>query len=316
MAKLYALADLHLGHKLNASEWEKLHPYPPGSGLILAGDIGETSDHLRAAFTKAKARFTHVFWVPGNHELYTVPSAKAGTSDALRGEAKYLAFVDIARTYGVLTPEDPWMVWHPPAAETEGKGNGEGVIIALCFTLYDYSFRPAHLATKDEALAWALEEDIQATDEALLHADPFGSREAWCDALCEKWEGKFHKYTEQYPDTPFVVVNHWPLREDLVYIPLVPRFSLWCGTKRTKDWHRSERFGPGNPGATVVVTGHLHVRRSDLIDGCRFEEVSLGYPKQWDAARGQGKGVNELLREILPGRPMSSGQQTIWRKYG
>jgi hypothetical protein len=35
-----------------------------------------------------------------------------------------------------------------------------------------------------------------------------------------------------------------------------------------------------------VVTGHLHTRRTDIVDGTRFEEVSLGYPRQWDHSRG------------------------------
>ena len=38
--------------------------------------------------------------------------------------------------------------------------------------------------------------------------------------------------------------------------------------------------------AAVAVSGHLHVRRTDWRDDTRFEEVSLGYPRQWDPARG------------------------------
>ena len=37
------------------------------------------------------------------------------------------------------------------------------------------------------------------------------------------------------------------------------------------------------------------MRRTDWRDGTRFEEVSLGYPRQWDPA----KGVADYLREIL-----------------
>ena len=37
--------------------------------------------------------------------------------------------------------------------------------------------------------------------------------------------------------------------------------------------------------AAVVVSGHLHTRRTDFIDGCRFEEVSLGYKRQWDVEK-------------------------------
>ena len=34
-------------------------------------------------------------------------------------------------------------------------------------------------------------------------------------------------------------------------------------------------------------------------DSVRYEEVSLGYPRDWDETRG----VNWYLREILPGDP-------------
>jgi hypothetical protein len=45
------------------------------------------------------------------------------------------------------------------------------------------------------------------------------------------------------------------------------------------------------------VSGHLHIRSTAYRDGVRFEEVSLGYPRQWR----EGGGVDAYLREILPG---------------
>jgi hypothetical protein len=68
-----------------------------------------------------------------------------------------------------------------------------------------------------------------------------------------------------------------------------------------------------------VVTGHLHVRRTDWIDGVRFEEVSLGYPRQWEDAKTVGNDINTMLREILPGPPTpEKGKEppTQWRRYG
>ncbi len=58
----------------------------------------------------------------------------------------------------------------------------------------------------------------------------------------------------------------------------------------TEDWHRRYR-------ARLVISGHLHMRATDWRDGVRFEEVSLGYPRQWDAA----KGAPHYLRQVLPG---------------
>lgn len=62
-----------------------------------------------------------------------------------------------------------------------------------------------------------------------------------------------------------------------------------CGTVRTAD--RYTRFG-----AAAVVYSHLHIPRSPVYDGLPFEEVSLGYPREW---RRFGLPP-ELARQILP----------------
>jgi hypothetical protein len=68
----------------------------------------------------------------------------------------------------------------------------------------------------------------------------------------------------------------------------VPRFSIWCGTTLTEDWHIRYR-------AEAVVTGHLHMRHTVVKDGVRFEEVSLGYPRDWNGARGIGAYLRRIL---------------------
>lgn len=245
--------------------------------------------------------------MPGNHELYTSTAPNIRASErALRGEAKYRKCIEIARRYGVRTPEDEYMTW---TYTDPASGLPARALICPIFTLYDYSFRPAHVS-RDAALDWALEEGIQATDEKLLHPDPYATRDAWCTRLVAETEARLERAAAA--GLPLVLINHWPLREDTIFIPRVPRFSLWCGTKETEDWHA--RFG-----AKVVVTGHLHVRRTDWIDGVRFEEVSLGYPRQWSDAKDAGHDINSMLREILPGPiPPAPGQvvKTVFRRYG
>ncbi|PSR78412.1 Metallo-dependent phosphatase-like protein [Coniella lustricola] len=294
--RLYAIGDLHLSYPANRNLWAELDLHLD-DGLILCGDLAEKAEHLELAFSTATRCFKKVFWCPGNHELYTL----AAPSDPapLRGEAKYNQCVAIARKHGVLTPEDDFFLW---------EGAGGPALIAPIFTLYDYSFRPAHLKTKEEALKWAEEADTVATDEFILHPDPHPSREAWCDVLVARAEKRLQEALAQ--NVPLIIVNHWPLREDLVTIPRVPRFILWCGTKKTEDWHT--RFN-----AKVVVSGHLHVRRTDWKDGVRFEECSLGYPRQWDEVVKAGHDVNSFLREILPGPPApASGEApTQWRRW-
>lgn len=272
--KLYAISDLHIGHPANRQALEEL-PFYPADWLILAGDTGETTEHLRYALSLLTRRFAQVIWVPGNHDLWTLPSGKSALSD-LRGEARYYELVAICREYGVLTPEDPYVRW--PGADTP-------FLIAPLFLLYDYSFRPANIPV-EKAVEWALETDILCSDEYLLHPDPYPSRAAWCEARCLYTERRLQQVD---PTTPLILINHFPLHESLVRLERIPRFSIWCGTRRTNNWHT--RFS-----TAIVVYGHLHIRATDFVDGVRFEEVSLGYPPQWE----REKGIQGYLRQILP----------------
>jgi predicted phosphodiesterase len=280
--KLLAISDLHLANPVNREAMADL-PHAPEDWLILAGDIAERPDHLREIFALTAERFARVIWVPGNHELWTVaengPKSDIQGSDSLAGEAKYHAIVDLARAHGVVTPEDEYPLW---------TGPGGPCVIAPLFLLYDYSFRPDDLP-RDQVIPWAREGGAVCADEMLLNPAPYPTREAWCQARCDAAELRL----AALDGAATVLVNHYPLRRDLVHIPRIPRFSPWCGTRRTEDWHT--RFN-----AKVVVSGHLHVRRTDWIDGTRFEEVSLGYPRQWDRRRG----ILPYIREILPGPPV------------
>lgn len=268
--KLYAVSDLHLGHRENRQALEEL-PAQPDDWLILAGDVGEKSSHLVYAFRLLAPRFKQLIWVPGNHELWTLPSHPQ------RGEGHYLRLVELCRQFGVITPEDPFPIW---------RGEGGPCVLAPLFLLYDYTFRPDHVPAH-RAVDWAMESGIVCADEKYLHPDPYPSRPSWCEARCREAE---RRLVELSDNLPAVLINHFPLRRDLAVLPRIPRFSVWCGTRRTEDWHRRFR-------AKVVVSGHLHIPRTSWRDGVRFEEVSFGYPRQ----RRPEKRLRSYLREILPG---------------
>jgi 3',5'-cyclic AMP phosphodiesterase CpdA len=269
--KLYALADLHLRYEVTRRALEALPPRPD-DWLILAGDVGETDEHLRFALSVLTRRFARVLWVPGNHDLWTIPSLP----DDPRGVAKYERLVRICREHGVLTPEDPWVTW---------PGEGPRCILAPLFLLYDYTFRPDEVPV-EKAIEWAAEDNLLCSDEVLLHPDPYPTKPDWCHARVREAEPRLAQAAAQ---APLVLINHFPLRQDLAVLPRIPRFSIWCGTRLTEDWHLRYR-------AVAAVYGHLHIRATHYRDGVRFEEVSLGYPQNWDPRRG----IEPYLRQILP----------------
>jgi 3',5'-cyclic AMP phosphodiesterase CpdA len=267
--RLWATSDLHVGYAENRRAVQALESFAD-DWLIVAGDTGEAPAHLDFVLRTLRPKFAQIIWTVGNHDLWT-PQTLAR---AERGEAHYRRLVELCRRSDVLTPEDPFAVWPGPGPRTA---------IVPTFTLYDYSFRPDKVSA-EEAVAWAAKQGVRCADEQLLSPEPYASRAEWCAARVAESEARLAAVPA---DTRIILVNHWPLRRDHAVLPRIPRFSIWCGTRATENWHT--RF----PLDTVIY-GHLHLRSSRELDGVSFEEVSLGYPRQWDPR----KPLRDYLRQI------------------
>ncbi|GAB2671892.1 metallophosphoesterase [Gordonia jinhuaensis] len=275
MATLWAVSDLHVAHRGNESILDGIVPEGEDDWLIVAGDVSERTDDIVATLRSLRARFATVIWVPGNHELYTT------SKDPLQifGVARYDYLVQACRDIGVVTPEDIYPLFDP------GDGTTPVRVVPM-FLLYDYTFRPEGTSTKLEALAVARERNVVATDEFLLSPEPYGTRDAWSRARIEQTRARLDAID---PAEATILINHWPLRREPTDALMYPEFALWCGSEQTADWHLRYR-------AQCCVYGHLHIPRTTWYDGVRFEEVSVGYPREW-----KRRGLPEpLLRKIIP----------------
>jgi 3',5'-cyclic AMP phosphodiesterase CpdA len=273
---LLAISDLHVGHPENRRIVEELFPGGPGDWLLVAGDVGELFADVEWALTLLSERFARVVWAPGNHDLWTAPHDPL----QLRGEARYLRLVELCRSLGVLTPEDPYPVW---------TGPGGPLLVAPLFLLYDHSFRTPTAGSREAALEEAYEAGVVCSDEFLLHSDPYPDRAAWCRSRVAATAARLAACD---PQLPTVLVNHYPLVRQPTRILRHPEFAQWCGTELTADWHTRYR-------AAAVVYGHLHIPRTTWYDGVRFEEVSVGYPREWSRP-GHPRSVP---RRIFPDQP-------------
>jgi 3',5'-cyclic AMP phosphodiesterase CpdA len=277
--RLLAVSDLHVRHPENRAVVEGLRPGSDGDWLIVAGDVAERTDDVLDTLALLRERFARVLWAPGNHELWTHPKDPV----TLRGAARYEHLVEMCRGLGVTTPEDPYPVWEGP----DGP-----VAVAPLFLLYDYSFLPAGCATKAEGLRYAHGTGIVCNDEYLLHPDPHPTREDWCRARVAETERRLAGLPA---DLPTVLVNHYPLDRHPCDVLWYPEFAMWCGTELTAYWHRRFRV-------ETMVYGHLHIPRTTWHEGVRFEEVSVGYPREW---RGRpnppGRPRRVLPREVGTG---------------
>ncbi|WP_116204956.1 metallophosphoesterase family protein [Amycolatopsis circi] len=266
MPSLFATSDLHVTHEGNGPIVDEVVPDDPGDWLLVAGDVAESAKVVRETLARLRERFAKVVWVPGNHELWTTPNDEC----QLRGQARYEFLVEQCREIGVLTPEDEFPVW---------DFGPEPLTIAPLFVFYDYSWRtPATEGkTREEALAHAREIGVVCTDEYYLHPDPYESRAAWCEQRLKVSRDRLDAIPA---DRRTILMSHWPLHRHPTNPLYYPDFALWCGTTQTEDWHLRYR-------AELAVYGHLHIPRTTSADGVRFEEVSLGYPREWrKRARG------------------------------
>ncbi|MDL9944790.1 metallophosphoesterase [Gordonia sp. ABSL11-1] len=275
MATLWAISDLHVAHRGNEHIVDLLRPQDSGDWLIVAGDVAERTDDIVDTLRRLRTRFHTVVWVPGNHELYTT----AKDPLQIHGVARYDYLVQACRDIGVITPEDIYPLFHP--------GNGATPVrVVPMFLLYDYTFRPEGTSTTLTALALARERNVVATDEFLLSPEPFPTRDAWGRARIEATRTRLDALD---PSEQTVLINHWPLRREPTDALMYPEFALWCGSELTADWHTRYH-------AACCVYGHLHIPRTTWYDDVRFEEVSVGYPREW-----KRRGLPEpLLRAIIP----------------
>ena len=119
----------------------------------------------------------------------------------------------------------------------------------------------------------------------LLSPEPYPTREAWCH---ERVAATRKRLDDLDWMTPTVLVNHFPMVRQPCDALFLPEFSLWCGTTETADWHT--RYN-----AVCSVYGHLHIPRTTWYDDVRFEEVSVGYPREW-----RRRKPYSWLRQVLP----------------
>ncbi|MGA9872026.1 MAG: metallophosphoesterase [Rhodococcus sp. (in: high G+C Gram-positive bacteria)] len=283
--KLWAVSDIHVGHRGNRPVTEDIHPESPEDWLIVAGDVSEKTDDIRWALQLLRSRFAKVFWVPGNHELWTTVKDPV----QIHGVARYEYLVNLCREIDVITPEDPYVVW-------EGEG-GPATIVPM-FLLYDYSFLPRGAIDKEHGLTIARDKNVVATDEFLLSPQPYATRDAWCHARIETTKKRLDALDLSIPT---VQINHFPMVRQPTDVLFYPEFALWCGSTLTADWHT--RYN-----ALCSVYGHLHIPRTTYYDGVRFEEVSVGYPREW-----QRRGLpTNVLRQILPVPEYPDGTLNKW----
>ena len=265
--RLLAISDLHIGYPENRAYADALAPADPEDWLIVAGDVGEVFADVGFVLASLANRFAKVIWAPGNHELWTLPSDPV----ALRGVARYEALVKVCRRFGVLTPEDEFPVWDGPGRPGHGRA----------------AVRPLRLLVRRRA------------DRADVGRPSDGRSEGGGAARTRTPPGSSPPTRDACSPTPYPSVADWcrdrvaatearlaavdgpdgagqPLAAD----PGAAGEAAAPGLRPVVRDHADGRLAHPLPGARRRLRPPAHPAAAEY-DGVRFEEVSVGNPREW-----------------------------------
>lgn len=151
--RVFATSDLHVDYPVNAQWVDGLSKFDYRDDvLILAGDVTDSLPLLERTLAALVCRFSRVFFVPGNHDLWVARDGPARTSLQKLSEVREA----VAQS----------------GASTDAKVL-DGVAIVPLFSWYDYSFG---LPTDELRAIWMdytacrWPQDMQPRDVAALFA--------------------------------------------------------------------------------------------------------------------------------------------------
>jgi Calcineurin-like phosphoesterase len=123
--RVYAVSDLHTDFKENIELLRSLSPTAHKRDVLLvAGDIADRIETIAETLSVLRARFRHVFYTPGNHELWV----RSGGSDSLEKMRRVVALCD---ELGIQTRPGKagalWIVplfsWYDAGFDVDGSAN-------------------------------------------------------------------------------------------------------------------------------------------------------------------------------------------------
>ncbi|MFK7730785.1 MAG: metallophosphoesterase [Pseudomonadales bacterium] len=273
MTRILAMSDLHVDFKDNMRHMLSLSDSDyKDDCLIVAGDACDDITKLEQLLSSLTSKFSHVSFVPGNHELWVRRSEFA---DSLEKFNKIMALCD---DMGVHSR--PFKV---------GSSASQVTVVPL-FSWYrtddsdPHSLKITKVGEDWENSPWA--DKYYCKWSAEWQADP---------ALAANYFAKLNVANIRQYDTPVISVSHFLPRRELIFneqqhvdrfcrnnavIPAFDsdpapsfNFSRVAGCSLIDQQIRSL-------GSTMHVYGHQHRNRNRIIDGVHYVSHCLGYARE------------------------------------
>jgi hypothetical protein len=242
--RLFAISDLHTDFKENRLVVESLPDDTfKQDALIVAGDVADRLEVIEYTLALLRSKFRHVFYVPGNHELW------------VRGEAydsmeKLRRILEMCRRINVET--NPVKI--------------DGLWVVPLLSWYESGFDS---------------DDDRHVEEL----------EGWADFYFCKWPADVTDVCRNFldaneanirpPDGPVISFSHFLPRRDLLPPREYLRFKSLpkvSGCARLDEQIRRLK-------SITHVFGHSHINIDRVIDGVRYVNNALLYPRERTAAR-------------------------------
>jgi hypothetical protein len=237
--RVFAISDLHTDFVENWKALQQISMCSYKNDIILiAGDIADNLSIIASTLSQLRIRFREVFYIPGNHELWT----RTDNYDSIEKLTRVVALCD---NVGVYTG---------PAKV------GELWIIPL-FSWYDSAF----------------DEDCSACVPEL---------EGWADYYFCKWPPGMGSVADYFLklnaphirlyDGPVITLSHFLPRRDLLPETSKLKFKglpQVAGCSALDSQIRAVN-------SIIHVFGHSHINYDCVIDGVRYVQSVLGYPRE------------------------------------
>lgn len=263
--RVFALSDVHVDLPQNMAWLQELSAVEyADTTLILAGDVTDNLVRLHEALSHLCATFAHVFFVPGNHELWV---RKQEYPDSL---AKFERIVQLCDALGVHTrpvkvgtaQRQVWVV--PLYAWYVGPEEGNGSL----FVPKPGEDPTLRMWSDRYFVKWPSQQMGLTTAEYFLTLN--------------------EPHLQRQYDAPVLSFSHFLPRTDLIFRhdsdggpPLAtlrdphPRFNFSRVAGCSNLDVQIRRLG-----AVTHVYGHQHRNRDRLVDGVRYISHCLGYPRE------------------------------------
>ncbi|KAJ1694126.1 hypothetical protein LUZ63_010824 [Rhynchospora breviuscula] len=260
--RVFVVSDLHTDYSDNMEWVRRISPDRyQNDVLIVAGDIAETYSNFVLTMSELKNKFSIVFFVPGNHDLWCRREAGKYMSSV----EKLTALLDACREIGVETgPKTvdnlgiiPLYSWYHKSFDKEKDITGFRIpsLEMACKDFHACEW-PLHMLNDDMSLARYFDEineqnqsminDVQMKSSQIITFSHFVPRQELCP----------EKRMLFYPKLPKIIGS------DLL-------------ERRLRSIHRNAKASE-----SCHVFGHTHFCWDTVLDDIRYVQAPLAYPKE------------------------------------